>query len=325
MIQLAVKNHNSSSERRQVQIVSVSEEEAGQRLDNFLLRQLNGVPKTRLYRAIRRGEVRVNKGRVRPDTRLEAGDAVRIPPVHETTTGPGAVGGDRWAQRIRHAIVLELPDLLVLNKPPGLAVHGGSGVKVGLIETLRAMYPEQRYLELVHRLDRDTSGLIMVARRASVLRELHAQLRGDRINKVYKALVWGRWPSHLKQVEAPLEKTSLASGERMVRVSAAGKPSLTRFRVLKRWKSATLIEAKPVTGRTHQIRVHAAHAGFPILGDDKYQTPQAQALAATLNLNRLYLHAAGLQFSLGEERYQLEAPDTDEMQATMAALDNLAD
>lgn len=310
MIQLPEKNNQTPPAVNGVRQITVSEEESGQRLDNYLLRHLTGVPKTRIYKAIRKGEVRVNKGRVRPETRLEGGDLVRVPPIRVEQRVP-AVASGRWQQSLRERIVLDTAELLVIDKPSGLAVHGGSGVDAGLIETLRVMYPEQRYMELVHRLDRDTSGLIMVARRASTLRALHHLLRHDGVDKRYVCLVHGRWPAHLKQVDAPLEKFALGSGERMVKVSADGKRALTRFRVLRRWREATLIEAKPVTGRTHQIRVHCKHAGHPILGDSKYATPEADSLASQIGLQRLFLHAAQLQFTLGDDRFELEAPVDD--------------
>ena len=306
MIQLSEKKCSDTQTEVKVEWRVVLPEEAGQRLDNFLQRVRGGVPKTRIYRAIRKGEVRVNKGRVKPDTRLEAGVCVRIPPlrVPEKAEAAGAAG---WRSRLRAAIVREEATLLVINKPPGLAVHGGSGVNVGLIETLRAMYDTDRYLELVHRLDRDTSGLLLVARRASTLRSLHGLLRSNGVDKRYLCLVSGRWPAHLKRVDAPLEKFSLPSGERRVKVAATGRQSLTTFRVVTRWPSMTLVEAKPVTGRTHQIRVHCQHAGFPILGDAKYADDAADCLAEKLRLKRLFLHAASLSFRLEEQNYSLQA------------------
>ena len=306
MIQLSEKKCSDTQTEVKVEWRVVLPEEAGQRLDNFLQRVRGGVPKTRIYRAIRKGEVRVNKGRVKPDTRLEAGVCVRIPPlrVPEKAEAAGAAG---WRSRLRAAIVREEATLLVINKPPGLAVHGGSGVNVGLIETLRAMYDTDRYLELVHRLDRDTSGLLLVARRASTLRSLHGLLRSNGVDKRYLCLVSGRWPAHLKRVDAPLEKFALPSGERRVKVAATGRQSLTTFRVVTRWPSMTLVEAKPVTGRTHQIRVHCQHAGFPILGDAKYADDAADCLAEKLRLKRLFLHAASLSFRLEEQNYSLQA------------------
>lgn len=304
---------NEQQARPGVRFITVSADEAGQRLDNYLLRSLPGVPKTRIYRAVRKGEVRVNKSRAKAETRLEAGDQVRVPPITFTERRHSAQVPSQWAERIRRSIVLDRPELLVINKPTGLAVHGGSGVSVGLIESLRKLYPEQRYLELVHRLDRDTSGLILVAKKASVLRDLHAQLRGDRMDKRYLALVAGKWPAHTRTISAPLEKISLKSGERMVKVLADGRPSKTTFRVMERFPGATLIEAKPITGRTHQIRVHALHAGHPILGDPKYFFDDSEKLTESLALKRLFLHAAALSFSLGDERLSLDVPLDDEL------------
>jgi len=313
VIQLSEKKCSDTQTEVKVEWRVVLPEEAGQRLDNFLQRVRGGVPKTRIYRAIRKGEVRVDKGRVKPDIRLEAGVCVRIPPlrVPEKAEAAGAAG---WRSRLRAAIVREEATLLVINKPPGLAVHGGSGVNVGLIETLRAMYDTDRYLELVHRLDRDTSGLLLVARRASTLRSLHGLLRSNGVDKRYLCLVSGRWPAHLKRVDAPLEKFALPSGERRVKVAATGRQSLTTFRVVTRWPSMTLVEAKPVTGRTHQIRVHCQHAGFPILGDAKYADDAADRLAEKLRLKRLFLHAASLSFRLEEQNYSLQAALPSELQ-----------
>lgn len=320
MIQLSEKKGSDTQRDTKVEWRTVLPEEAGQRLDNFLQRVRGGVPKTRIYRAIRKGEVRINKGRVKPDTRLEAGVSIRIPPlrVPEKAEAAGAAG---WRARLRDAVVREESTLLVINKPPGLAVHGGSGISVGLIETLRAMYDTDRYLELVHRLDRDTSGLLLVARRASTLRSLHGLLRSNGVDKRYLCLVSGRWPAHLKRVDAPLEKFALPSGERRVKVAAAGRQSLTTFRVVTRWSGATLVEAKPVTGRTHQIRVHCQHAGFPILGDAKYSDEAAIRLAAKIGLKRLFLHAASLNFRLEEQNYSLEAPLPKELQRLIESLD----
>ncbi len=282
----------------QVEYVSVDEDASGQRLDNFLSGHLRGVPRARLYRALRKGEVRVNRGRVRADYRLVAGDRIRIPPLHRlapTQTEPVPKGR---LQQVATAIVYEDADLLAVDKPAGLAVHGGSGLNYGLIECLRQLRPNGGYLELVHRLDRDTSGLVLIAKRARVLRELHRQLREKHIDKRYVALVAGRWPRHVQQVDAPLEKNVLSSGERMVRVSAQGKRAQTRFRVLERLPAATLVEAAPITGRTHQIRVHALHAGCPILGDTKYAHDEAVSLAGQIGLRRLFLHAEKLSFTL---------------------------
>lgn len=294
---------------RHTRHLTVDENSAGQRLDNFLMRELKGVPRTRLYRALRKGEVRVNKGRVRADYRLVVGDLVRLPPLHQTTVpAPSSIPLKQFDQ-LSGQIVYEDDDLLAIDKPSGLAVHGGSGLNFGLIECLRKMRPEARYLELVHRLDRDTSGLILIAKRAAVLRELHRQLREKHIDKRYFALVAGKWPRAMRVVDAPLEKNFLQSGERMVRVSAAGKRAITEFSVVERLAGATLLEARPITGRTHQIRVHAQHAGFPVLGDDKYRDDRSESFARKAGLKRLFLHAASLRFSLpNAAEMNLQAP-----------------
>lgn len=306
-----------------VQHLTVDEETSGQRLDNFLMRHLHGVPKTRIYRALRKGEVRVNKGRSKADYRIGVGDIVRVPPLHQAAKTVTSAAPERMAQHIVRQIVHEDENLLVVNKPSGLAVHGGSGLSFGLIETLRKLRPEARYLELVHRLDRDTSGLILIAKRAAILRELHRQLREKHMDKRYLALVAGHWPQRQVQVEAPLEKNVLRSGERMVRVSKEGKRALTEFRVVERFAQATLIEARPITGRTHQIRVHALHAGFPLLGDKKYENERSVNLARELGLKRLFLHAASLRFSLPDQpKLVLEAPLDAELENTLKKLSN---
>ncbi|MEE4143318.1 MAG: 23S rRNA pseudouridine(955/2504/2580) synthase RluC [Halieaceae bacterium] len=303
--------------------LSVGEDSVGQRLDNFLIRELRGVPKTRLYRALRKGEIRVNKGRVKADYRLSEGDVVRIPPLRRPSPTEPAPVPRYWAEQIQQRIIYEDDNLLVINKPSGIAVHGGSGLSFGLIESLRQMRPADRYLELVHRLDRDTSGLIMVARRPAMLRELHRQLREDRVDKRYLALVAGSWPRSLRVVEAPLEKNVLQSGERMVRVARDGKRSVTEFAVVERFDRATLVEAKPVTGRTHQIRVHARHAGFPLLGDDKYSDENTAALCRDLGLQRLFLHARSLRLTLPEQGLlELSAPLDIELENILDKLRN---
>ena len=293
--------------------IEVSDAESGQRLDNFLLRKLSGVPKTRIYRAIRKGEVRVDKGRAKPERKLSAGEVIRIPPIGSLETPAKAEAPARWNQRIAQSLVYEDKGLIIVNKPTGLAVHGGSGIDFGLIETLRQQRLEQPYLELVHRLDRDTSGLVMIAKRASVLRELHDLLRNDGIDKRYLALVAGKWPSHLARVQAKLGKSALSSGERIVRVDASGKPSITDFRVVERLAGATLVEAKPITGRTHQIRVHAQHAGHPILGDVKYSDDGQLAVAKDAGLRRLFLHAYSLRFELEGKTIEVRAELDEEL------------
>jgi 23S rRNA pseudouridine955/2504/2580 synthase len=231
---------------RQTRHLTIDEDTSGQRLDNFLIRELKGVPRARLYRALRKGEVRVNKGRVRADHRLVIGDLVRLPPLHQPAASAPPSIPLKQVDQLARQIVYEDNNLLVIDKPSGLAVHGGSGLSFGLIECLRKMRPEARYLELVHRLDRDTSGLILIAKRAATLRELHRQLREKHIDKRYLALVAGKWPRAMRVVDAPLEKNFLQSGERMVRVSRGGKRAITEFSVLERLEGGELCATNPL-------------------------------------------------------------------------------
>lgn len=311
-------------QQNQVRFIEVEADQAGQRVDNFLRTALKGAPKSLIYRIVRKGEIRVNKKRVKPDTRLNAGDLVRIPPVKVPQRGEAAPVGSGLAEHLEAAVLYESDALIILNKPSGLAVHGGSGVSLGLIEALRQIRPDCRFLELVHRLDRDTSGCIMVAKKRSMLRYLHEALRLRRVNKVYHALVVGRWPGRKERIEAPLKRFELQSGERMVRVHPEGKASVTEFKVLRRYQDlATLIEARPLTGRTHQIRVHTQFAGHPIVGDPKYTPDEDNARFRQLGLKRLMLHAARLELTLpDDERLRIEAPLEQE---TQAILDRLAD
>ena len=280
-----------------VKMLTISEDEAGQRIDNYLLAKLKGVPKSLIYRILRKGEVRVNKGRIKPEYKLQNGDVVRVPPVRvsEKNTVPISKNLNKVTSLESH-IIFEDDCLLVLNKPSGIAVHGGSGLNFGVIEALRALRPEARFLELVHRLDRDTSGILLVAKKRSALRNLHEQLRVKTVQKDYLALVRGQWQSHVKVVQAPLLKNELASGERIVKVSEQGKPSETRFAIEERYQNATLVKASPVTGRTHQIRVHTQYAGHPIALDDKYGDKEFDKYMQELGLNRLFLHAFSIRF-----------------------------
>ncbi|MCA0901027.1 23S rRNA pseudouridine(955/2504/2580) synthase RluC [Microbulbifer agarilyticus] len=292
-----------------VQFITVPEELAGQRVDNFLQARLKGVPRSRIYRILRKGEVRVNKGRVKAEYRLQAGDVVRVPPIRVSEEAPTAVAGDQLRRTLEAAILYDKGGLLVVNKPAGLAVHGGSGVRLGLIEALRQMYPESPFMELVHRLDRDTSGAILVARKRSVLLHVQGELRAGKMDKSYLALGVGKWPRAQKLVEAPLRKNTLKSGERMVVVDGEGKPSTTRFQVEERLNGATLLRAEPVTGRTHQIRVHAQFVGCPLAGDVKYTPGEANAHFRQLGLKRLFLHSARVGCSLPDgTRVSVEAP-----------------
>lgn len=308
-----------------VAFVEITEDHLDQRLDNFLLARLKGVPKSAIYRMIRKGEVRINKGRTKPEYKLQIGDMVRVPPVRtKSTSSADQFVGDGLKSQLEAAILYEDDGLIVINKPSGLAVHGGSGLSLGAIEALRSIRPQQKYLELVHRLDRDTSGCLMIAKKRSVLKQLHEDLRENRMEKTYVALLWGRWKGRQHRVEAPLKKFHLASGERVVRVSAEGKPSLTLFKQVQLFPNATLVEAKPVTGRTHQIRVHAQHAGHPIAGDDKYLLREQNEEFVENGLKRLFLHAAKLEINTGQGGKQVfEAPLPKELKAVLNKLSKL--
>lgn len=301
---------------------TISADEAGQRLDNFLLARLKGVPKSMIYRIIRKGEVRINKGRCKADYKLSTNDEVRIPPVRVAPEQELPNPKLTQIASLEDAILFEDECLIVINKPSGLAVHGGSGLRFGLIEGLRSLRPKHEFLELVHRLDRDTSGIILVAKKRSALRSLHEQLRENKMDKRYVALVAGSWPESKRKVDAPLQKNTLKSGERVVRVDATGKASLTRFKVLERFTVGTLIEAEPITGRTHQIRVHTQIAGHPIAGDDKYGEAAFDTLTKQNGLGRLFLHARGLTFMhpRSETTMRIEAPIDSHLTAVLEKL-----
>ena len=297
--------------------MEVDERSDGQRLDNFLLRECPGVPKTRLYRAIRKGEIRVDKGRARAERRLRIGQQVRIPPL-QISDRPTSAAPKGWQERLEGSILFEDDALLAINKPTGIAVHGGSGLNFDLIETLRAMHGRWQKLELVHRLDRDTSGVLLLAKKPAALRTMHALFRQHKgVRKTYQALVLGRWSKSLSVVDAPLKRFELQSGERRVAVAADGKQSSSAFRVLELYPRCSFIEVEPFTGRTHQIRVHAAHSGHPVLGDEKYGNEAAEALARDLQLRRLFLHAASLRFRYVDHTIELEAPLGEELERTL--------
>ncbi len=274
------------------------DELAGQRIDNFLRRELKGVPRSRVYRMLRRGEVRVNGGRVKADYRLEAGDEVRVPPAsrrsHGAAPARSAVGA------LEASIVFEDRELLVVNKPSGVAVHGGSGVSHGVIELLRAARPELSHLSLVHRLDRETSGCLVLAKRRSALKALHALFREGKVEKNYLALVVGDWQYGERVVEAPLLVRHRRGGERYVIVSVDGKAAVTRFRLARRYRDLSLLQCQPLTGRTHQIRVHLSHVGHPIAGDERYGDAEVNRRLARSGLRRLFLHAQSIAFPDGD-------------------------
>ncbi len=282
----------------EVQYFEVSINEENQRLDNYLSSRLKGVPKSALYRIIRQGQVRVNKGRAKPDRKLAVGDLVRVPPIRVADPKMQKAPGTSLSEALNRSVLLDQEGLVIINKPSGLAVHGGSGVSLGLIEALRQLPEFKGFLELIHRLDKETSGCIMVARKRSTLHWFQSMLRERRgIKKRYIALVQGTWPDNIKDVDAPLKRFVLGDGSRLVRVRPDGKEAHTRFRVLERLQDATLVEAMPLTGRTHQIRVHASYVGCPLVGDLKYGETSLNSSLARYGFNRLFLHAASLQFS----------------------------
>jgi 23S rRNA pseudouridine955/2504/2580 synthase len=305
-----------------VRSVTAGEEDAGQRLDNFLFRTLKGVPKSHIYRLLRTGQVRVNKKRAKPDYRLEEGDELRLPPVRqEEKASPGKP--PHWQQdALKAGILYEDERILVVNKPAGMAVHGGSGVSFGVIETLRVLRPETPGLELAHRLDRETSGCLIVAKRRSAVRALHAAFREGQVEKHYLALLAGAWEGGERAVDAPLEKNRLESGERMVKVSREGKSAESLFKPLQTFASSALMDIRIYTGRTHQIRVHAAHLGQPVAGDDKYGDREANKALKASGLKRMFLHAHRLAFPHPEsgERLSFTAPLDEELEAVVRNL-----
>jgi len=281
-------------------------EEEGQRLDNYLIRILKGVPKSHIYRIIRSGEVRINKKRVKPASRIVCGDHVRVPPIRTAESSDVTVGRS-LELRLQESIIFEDNGLIVINKPSGIAVHGGSGLSLGVIEAMRKIRPDIPYLELVHRLDKETSGCLLLAKKRSVLRAIQAALTTRQVIKTYWTILAGRWDNRdTCLVDAALEKNILQSGERVVRVSNTGKPAQTQFRLLENYRETCFVEAKPKTGRTHQIRVHSAYLGHPILGDDKYaKTHETQVISKLPT--RLYLHARAIRFNLDGQPHAFQA------------------
>jgi len=313
-----------------VRYVEVDERSEGQRLDNFLLKELKGAPKSLIYRILRKGEVRVNKKRAKPPQKLCIGDSIRIPPVRlDASNTQTSSPGQGLRKRLLDSILYEDDFILVIDKPSGLAVHGGSGLSLGLIESLREMgvgkgETGKAYLELVHRLDRETSGCLILAKKRSALVALHETLRKGKIKKIYQTLVVGRWPRSVRTVDAPLQKNELASGERMVKVNAEGKTSVTHFHIKEEFEKATLLEVDLDTGRTHQIRVHTQLTGHPVLGDSKYGSRESQVFSKSIGLKRLFLHAAGLEFRHPEtgKMIKIESSLPQELYKTLDRLRN---
>ena len=302
-----------------MRILEIGPERDGQRVDNCLAALLKGVPKGHIYRLLRTGQVRINGGRARPDTRLALGDRLRVPPVRVVERGAPGAPPDTMLALIRRSVIFEDRDFVAIDKPAGIASHGGSGVAFGAIELLRAARPDE-HLELAHRLDRDTSGVLVFARSRRGLTGIQARIRDGETTKQYLCLMIGRLKRAKFDVNAPLRKSVLQGGERMVRVDDAGKPALTFFKEIERYDGASLAEATLATGRTHQIRVHAAHAGHPLAGDPKYGDRAANKRFHDLGLQRLFLHAARFEFELGERSYSFSAPLPDDLRAVLDRL-----
>jgi 23S rRNA pseudouridine955/2504/2580 synthase len=310
--------------REGVRHVEVGPEQAGGRLDNFLTQLLRGVPRSRVFRIVRRGEVRVNGKRASPETRLQAGDRIRVPPVSLPAPDAPPVAGRvprTLVESVREAIISESERLIVVNKPAGIAVHGGSGVSFGIIEALRAARPDET-LELVHRLDRDTSGCLLVARKPSALRVLHAMMRDGQMEKGYLALLKGQWDLGKKRIDVPLNTDSRQGGERTVRVQAGGKSAVSIFSPVQFFRNrASLVEVDLKTGRTHQIRVHAAHVGHPVAGDDKYGDREFNARMREAGLTRMFLHSHRISFDWpGGGDFSASAPLPADLAAVLDAL-----
>lgn len=305
------------------QIVTVDASHDGQRLDNFLLRVLKGIPKTHVYRIVRTGQVRVNKGRIRPDYRLRSGDQVRIPPLRQAQASTPATAPEATCRAVAAAVLYEDGQLLVLDKPAGLAVHSGSGLTYGLIEALRQMRPSAPFLELVHRLDRETSGCLLVAKSRPSLLALQQQLGGSEMTKAYLALVAGQWQGGARTIDAPLQKNVLRGGERMVQVDAGGRAARTHFRPVAVYQQSSLMEIRLETGRTHQIRVHAAHIGCPLAGDSKYGMTEFNREMKDNGLRRLFLHAHHLAFRhpASQQELHISAPLGTDLQHVLDQLE----
>ena len=305
--------------------LTADENTEAQRIDNFLIKLLKGVPRTHVYRLLRTGQVRVNSHRVDATYRLQIGDRVRVPPVRTGQSSPGRVTatmGEAVVRDLERAILFEDEHLLVLNKPSGLAVHGGSGISRGVIEEMRRLRPKQRFLELVHRLDRDTSGVLLMAKKRSALLALHRHVRNGAMRKFYRLLVRGAWPWARREVRLPLEKFLLPGGDRRVKVATDGQMAHTIFVRTELVGPFSLLEAELLTGRTHQIRVHVAHCGYPIVGDDKYGDFALNKVLARQGLKRMFLHASQVQVShpASGEVLRLAAPLAPELSAFLARI-----
>jgi 23S rRNA pseudouridine955/2504/2580 synthase len=298
-------------------ILVVTDTNIDQRIDNFLTTRLKGLPKSRLYRALRSGEVRVNKKRIKASYRLQLGDQVRIPPLRLAKPEDPIAPSENFSKILESSVIYEDKDFIVVNKPSGVASHGGSGILLGMIEAFRQLRPKNAFLELAHRLDRDTTGCLVLVKKPSILKELHGLFLVGKVKKTYLALVEGAWQGGKRTVNEPLLKSELSSGERVVVVHPEGKAAKTTFKPLQVFAEASFLEASPATGRTHQIRVHAAHMGHAILGDDKYARGRQ---SRALGVKHLLLHAASLQFELAGQNFDFSAALDDEFSRILNAL-----
>jgi len=317
------QNTSEVDEKPQVRFYTADSEDVGQRIDNYLVKTLKGVPKSLVYRLLRKGEIRVNKKRIKPDYKLQNEDVVRVAPIRIAEKEAPVSTKLNVVANLEKQIIYEDEVLIVINKPSGMAVHGGSGLSFGVIEALRALRPQAKMLELVHRLDRDTSGCLVVAKKRSALRNLHEQLRNKNVQKFYHALVKGHWSSKLTRVTECLKKNDLKSGERVVVVdNINGKEAETRYKVIQHYEQCTLVRAFPVTGRTHQIRVHCQTKGHPIACDSKYSFQEFDDKMKAFGLKRLFLHAASIEFThpRTEERLKIEAPLEKSLQQVLSKL-----
>jgi len=307
-------NHSNAVASPVVKYIIIESDYNGQRIDNFLLTYLKGVPKSRIYRILRKGEVRINKGRIKPSYRLKTGDCLRIPPVVVSDQNDKPINpGKSLRDAIEKNILYEDKYLIILNKPSGIAVHGGSGISLGVIETIRTLRAQDKHLELAHRLDKDTSGCLIISKKRSILRQIHEHFRNNQMEKRYIALVKGKWSGGKRMVSKPLLKNVQKSGERIVCVHPDGKTAKSVFKPLKIMNEASFMEISLITGRTHQIRVHAAAIGHPIAGDVKYGEENFNKLMRSVGLKRLFLHACSVKFELSvfDHHIMIDAPIDD--------------
>ena len=316
-----IKQNNNLITKAPVRYLEISSAHEGQRIDNFLISHLKGVPKSHIYRILRKGEVRVNKKRIAASYRLQKGDSLRLPPLQLEEKAKLIPPGKETIKRLSDRILYEDDNLMIINKPSGMSVHAGSTVRVGIIEAMRHHYPKLDQLELAHRLDSETSGCLILAKKRKILRELHTLLREGKITKIYWALTKGKWKEAERRVDLPLQKDYRDGGKHVVLVNQEGKSSLTVFHPLKQFKQASLVQVKLYTGRTHQIRVHAAHRHHPIAGDDRYGDAEFNKLTRQMGLKRMFLHARTIDFILPslEQHIRVEAPLDNELEAVIDA------